>query len=184
MDTPTYWGTSGVLQVSEDADTADRVNLGIPQRLQNYLGVRQLDDWDRSIQEEKVFMEKGTKGISGSMALLALFVLVVSVLGCAEKRALVVVKGSPEERGGVQGQCRLGEYCGKITDALCSRDLKEIMDRAALDTFQKEELRTLICSGQSDTAAVEQYCSSLPDDTRMRLYGAFEQYGYHINGYG
>ncbi len=129
-------------------------------------------------------MEKVNRLISAVMVLIALLMLVITVQGCADKKALIVVKGSPEERGGVQGQCRLGEYCGKITDALCSKDLEEIMERASLDTFQKEELHALICSGQSDTAAVEKYCSSLPDDIRMRLYRAFEQYGYHINGYG
>ncbi len=104
--------------------------------------------------------------------------------GCAEKKAVIVVKGSPEERGGVQGECRLGEYCGKITEALCSNDIEDIMERAALDTFQKEEFRNLICSGDFDAQAVEKYCSSLPPDTRLSLYRAFEQFGYYINGYG
>ncbi len=104
--------------------------------------------------------------------------------GCAEKRAILVVKGSPEEKGGVQGECKLGEYCGRITDGLCSKDLNEIIDLADLDTFQSEELYNLICSGDYDAQTVEKYCSSLPEETRQRLYRAFEQYGYYINGYG
>ena len=125
------------------------------------------------------------KRIAQSMLIFMAAVLCSAIFqGCAEQKAVVVVKGSPEEKGGVQGECRLGEYCGRITEALCSQDLENVMDRAALDTFQKEEFRNLICSGEFNAQAVEKYCSSLPPDTRLRLYRAFEQFGYYINGYG
>ncbi len=122
-----------------------------------------------------------------SMLLLLLAVIFATCLalpGCARKKALILTKGSVDERGGVKGECRLGEYCGSISDELCSRDLDKIMERAGLDTFQKDELRSLVCSGEHDTAEVEEYCSSLDEETRARLYRAFEQYGYYINGYG
>ncbi len=104
--------------------------------------------------------------------------------GCAEKKAIVVVKGSPEEKGGVQGECRLGEYCKSVTDKLCSEDLEKIIEQADLDMFQHDELFRLICSGEGNAQSVEEYCASLPDETRQRLYRAFEYYGYYINGYG
>ncbi len=133
------------------------------------------------VRENRVF---GTRLVPTVLVLIATALLLGLFQGCAEKKAVIVVKGSPEEKGGVQGECILGEYCGSITDALCSEDLENIMDRAALDTFQKEEFRSLICSGEFDARAVEEYCSSLSPDTRLRLYRAFEQYGYYINGYG
>ena len=116
---------------------------------------------------------------------MILTMLNLGTLGCSPQKALLISKGSPDERAGLQGATMLGASSNdRFKQELCNSDIDRILDRTSMDTFEREKFKEKMCGINTSVQEAAEYFNSLPIETRREFERACEHYGYHLNDYG
>jgi hypothetical protein len=116
---------------------------------------------------------------------MLLTLLAFGSVGCSSQKAIMISKGRPEERGGVQGATMLGASGNnRLKQELCNSDIDRILDRTSMNTFERQEFKEKMCGINTSEEEAAEYFNSLPLETKREFERACEHYGYYLNDYG